>query len=233
MDWSGVRDRVIAVERARGGRRTQRGVFERVLTSEEIAEVESEIGVALPEEYASFLAEVGSGGPGPELELTTLCRLEGRWGWTWCDADTWLATDARGPFLENDEWIGHQIATLRGAGFEPTVRDDEDDFFGDYVRAFGEDDGYRQFCEQRLCGTVHISDNGCGMTSWLVMVGLHRGEIWFNDAAFNPPLEQLVDVNGEPHNFYTWYIDWLERQEARVGIRTPRTCPERELRRQR
>jgi CRISPR/Cas system-associated endoribonuclease Cas2 len=49
MNWSGVRDRVIAVERARGGRRTQRGVFERVLTSEEIAEVESEIGVALPD----------------------------------------------------------------------------------------------------------------------------------------------------------------------------------------
>jgi len=222
MDWSGIRDRVIAVERARGGWRIEHDVFERTLTLEEIAEVESEIGVALPEEYAAFVAQVGSGGPGPELELTTLCRSEGRWSWIWSTAGTWLATDARGPFLENDEWIGHQIATLKGAGFEPTVRDEEDDYVGDYVKAFGEDDGYRLFCEQRLCGTVQISDSGCGMTSWLVMVGPHRGEIWFSDAALNPPLEQLVDPNGQPHSFYTWYIDWLERQEASVGIRAPR-----------
>lgn len=224
MDWSGVRDRVAAVERARGRWSPSRplfALFERVLTLEEISKVEAEIGVSLPEEYSAFLTEVGSGGPGPECGLTTLCRAEGRWGWIWDTAGIWLATDARGPFLENDEWIGHQIATLRAAGHEPTVCDEDEHYCGDYLTAFGEHDGYRLFHEQRYCGTIHISDYGCGMTSWLVMVGPRRGEIWFSDAAPNPPLEQLVDVGGRPYNFRTWYMEWLERQEASAGIGAP------------
>lgn len=97
---------------------------------------------------------------------------------------------------------------------------------GGAVMAFGDDDGYRLFHEQRLSGAIHISDNGCGMTSWLVMAGPHRGAIWFRDAVFNAPLELLLDANGRPHDFYTWYIDWLERLEAGArlrhgGIRSP------------
>lgn len=216
--WQGVRDRVIEVQRRRGQTSPLHPVFDPVLTAEQIEQVEAQIGVNLPEPYAGFLTEVGSGGPGPEIELTTLCRSEGRWAWIWFTAGDWLFTDARGPFLENDEWIGHQIATLRAAGHEPTVRDEDEDYCADYLEAFGENDGYRLFNEQRYCGTIHISDNGCGMTSWLVMVGPHRGEIWFSDAAPNPPLEQLLDANGRPHDFYTWYMEWLERQEASVGI---------------
>jgi hypothetical protein len=214
-DWRGVRDRVIAAERARG---RMPPIFHPVLASNQIGEVEVQIGVELPEAYAAFLAEVGSGGPGPECALTTLCKVDGRWAWVWED-DTILATDARGPFLENEEWIGHQIVTLRAAGHEPTVRDEDEDYCADYLRAFGDDEGFRLFHEQRLCGSIHISDNGCGMTSWLVMTGPHRGEIWFRDAAPNAPFEPLLDAGGRPHNFYTWYLDWLERKEASVGLR--------------
>ena len=80
-----------------------------------------------------------------------------------------------GPFLENEEWIGHQLATLRAAGHQPTVRDEDEDHCADYLKAFGEYDGYQLFNEQRLCGSIYISDNGCGMTSWLVMVGASSG----------------------------------------------------------
>lgn len=219
VDWSGVRDRVAAVERARGRWSPNWPLFDRVLTLAEITEVEAEIGVSLPEEYAAFLAEVGSGGPGPQCGLTTLCQSEGRWVWDWEGAV--LATDARGPFLENDEWIGHQVETLRAVGHEPAKRDEDEDYFADYLTAFGEIDGDRLFHEQRLCGAIHISDYGCSMTGWLVMVGPHRGEIWFRDVGLNPPLEQHLDATGRPHNFYTWYIAWLERQEASVGIGAP------------
>jgi|SRR6185312_8511816 len=50
-----------------------------------------------------------------------------------------------------------------------------------YCRAFGEYEGYRLFHEHRFRGAIHISDNGCGMTSWLIIAGPHRGEIWFRD----------------------------------------------------
>ena len=223
-DWLGVRDRVAEVERIRGRTSPLHSVFDPVLTLEQIKQVEAQIGVELPEAYAEFLTEVGSGGHGPECGLTTLCEVDGRWAWVW-EGDTILATDARGPFLENDEWIGHQIATLRAAGYGPTVRDEDDDYCADYLKAFGEYNGYQLFHEQRLCGSIHISDYGCGMTSWLIMVGPHRGEIWFRDAALNPPLEALLDAHGRPHNFYTWYIDWLERQEKSVGLRSREDGP--------
>jgi hypothetical protein len=215
-DWSGVRDRVVAVQRIRGRTPPLRPVFERVLTFDEINEVEAEIEVSLPEEYAAFLTEVGSGGPGPEIELTTLRKVDGRWAWVW-EGDTVLATDASGSFLENHEWLDHQVATLRAADHEPTVRDAVTDHLDDYCEAFGEDAGYRLFHEQRFRGAIHISDNGCGMTSWLVLVGPHRGEIWFRDCAPNPPLEPLLDASGKPHTFYTWYTDWLERNETNLG----------------
>jgi len=178
--------------------------------------------VSLPEEYAAFLVEVGAGGPGPELELTTLCQSEGRWGWVWSTSGYHGVPDTTGPFLETEEWVEHQIATLRAAGHEPTVRDEDEDYLADYCRVFGEFDGNRLFDEHRFRGAIHISDNGCGMTSWLVVVGPHRGEIWFRDCARNPPMEPLLDTNGQPHSFHTWYMDWLKREEASVGIRTPR-----------
>lgn len=210
------------MERARGRTSPLRPVFDPVLTFGQIEEVEAQIGVELPAAYASFLVEAGSGGPGPGCGLTTLREVDGRWAWVW-EGDTILATDARGPFLENEEWIGHQIATLRAAGHEPTVRDEDEDYCADYLKAFGEYDGYQLFHEQRMCGSIYISDNGCGMTSWLVMVGPLRGEICFRDAALNPPLEMLLDANGQPHNFYTWYIDWLEQQEERAGLKPGET----------
>lgn len=223
-DWSGVRDRVIEIQRIRGRTSPLYPVFERVLTFDEIDEVEAETGASLPDEYAAFLAEVGSGGPGPEIELTTLRELDGGWAWVW-NGDTALATDPSGPFLENHEWLDHQVATLRAADHESTVRDLFTDHLDDYCAAFGEDAGYRLFHEQRFRGTIHISDNGCGMTSWLVLVGPHRGEIWFRDCGPNEPLKPLLDATGQPHGFYTWYIDWLERQETSLGVRPAGSSP--------
>ncbi|GAA4981908.1 hypothetical protein GCM10025734_02580 [Kitasatospora paranensis] len=86
VDWSGVREHVIAVDeaerRARGTEPSSYPLFEPVLTLAEIAEAEAQFGVTLPEEYRTFLAEVGAGGPGPG-RLSPLCRINGVWGWQW------------------------------------------------------------------------------------------------------------------------------------------------------
>lgn len=98
VDWSGVRERVIAVEeaerRARGREPSRCPTFEPVLTPAEIAEVEARFGVTLPDEYRTFLAEVGAGGPGPALHLTSLCRIDGTWGWLWDGGTTGCWTPA-------------------------------------------------------------------------------------------------------------------------------------------
>lgn len=216
MDWSTVRERVIAVEdaerRARGLGPSQYLGFEPVLTPAEIAEVEAQYGVALPDEYRTFLAEVGAGGPGPALHLTSLCRIDGKWGWLWDTAGHHWLLDPSGPFVETEAWADQQVATLREAGYEPTTRDEEDDYLDDYRRAFG-DAGDEAWYLERGRGAVPISDNGCGMTSWLIVVGRHRGEVRDRDCAVNPPFEPYVDAEGNRHTFGTWYLEWLEQRE--------------------
>jgi hypothetical protein len=217
--WSGVRERVIAVEEAR--RRAQGWgssgipVFEPVLTAAEIAEVEAQYGVELPAEYRSFLAEVGAGGPGPDLELTSLRKVDGKWGWVWEDGDP-LPLDASGPFVETEAWPDQQVATLRAAGYEPTTRDEEDDYLDDYLKAFG-DAGEAIWHADRERGAIHISDNGCGMTGWLIVVGPHRGELRDRDCATNPPFEPYLDARGNRHTFRSWYLEWLEERERELA----------------
>ncbi|MFF2852859.1 SMI1/KNR4 family protein [Streptomyces sp. NPDC058001] len=215
--WSGVRERVTAVvraeRRAHDGGASQHAVFEPVLTAAQIAEVEAQFGIALPDEYRTFLTEVGSGGPGPALELTSLRRINGKWGWVWDHAEDhpWLL-DPSGPFVETEDWADQQRATLRAAGHEPTTPDDEEDYLDDYRVAFG-DAGDDVWHLERGRGAIHISDNGCGMTGWLIVVGPHRGELRDRDCATNPPFEPYVDVRGNRHTFHTWYLEWLEQQE--------------------
>ncbi|MFE0628497.1 SMI1/KNR4 family protein [Streptomyces sp. NPDC058864] len=213
--WSGVRERVIAVEeaerRASGRGTSPHPVFEPVLTAAEIAEVEAQYGVELPDEYRTFLAEVGAGGPGPAFELASLRRVDGTWGWIWAGCDP-MVLDASGPFVETADWADRQVATLHAAGYEPTTRDDDDDYLDDYRSAFG-DTGEADWFEERVRGAILISDNGCGMSGWLIVVGPHRGELRDRDCGGNPPFEPCVDASGERHTFRTWYLEWLEERE--------------------
>jgi hypothetical protein len=214
--WSGVRERVIALKetesRARGRGPSRYPVFEPVLTAAEIAEVEAQYGVALPDEYRTFLAEVGAGGPGPAISLTSLRRIDGRWGWYWDTADHLWLPDPSGTFVETEEWADQQIATLRAAGHEPATRDDDDDYLDDYRKVFG-DAGEDVWHGERVRGAVLISDNGCGMTGWLIVVGPHSGELRDRDCGVNPPFEPYVDGCGNRHTFRTWYLEWLARSE--------------------
>ncbi|WP_240528669.1 SMI1/KNR4 family protein [Streptomyces humi] len=217
VHWSGVRDRVIAVmeteRRARGHGPSPYPTFEPVLTPAEITEVEAQFGVALPEEYRTFLAEVGAGGPGPALELTSLRRVDGRWGWVWdCDEDHPWLLDSSAPFVETEDWAAQQVATLRAAGYEPTTCDEDDDYLDDYHQVFGEA-ADRVWHLQRGRGAIHISDNRCRMTGWLIAVGPHRGELRDRDCAVNPPFTPYIDANGNRHTFRSWYLEWLEQRE--------------------
>ncbi|MEV0194514.1 hypothetical protein AB0I39_39080, partial [Kitasatospora purpeofusca] len=105
-----------------------------------------------------------------------------------------------------------QVATLRAAGHEPTDRGEEDHWLDDYREAFG-DAGDELWYLERGRGAIHIGDDGCGTTTWLVMVGPHRGELRHRDCAVDPPFEPSVDVRGDRRSFGTWYLDWLERRE--------------------
>lgn len=225
-DWRGVRERVIAVleaeDLARGRAPSRYPVFEPALTAGEIAEAEAQCGVALPGGYRSFLAQVGAGGPGPELRLTSLRRVGGRWGWVWDTfSDHLCILDPGGPFTETADWAGQQAAALRAAGYEPGPPDEDDGYLAGYRRAFGGRAGEEAWYRQRERGAVRISSNGCGMTSWLIAVGPHRGELRHRDCGVNPAFRPQADAHGNRHTFHTWYLEWLERRESQAAAPQP------------
>ncbi|MEH0421207.1 SMI1/KNR4 family protein [Streptomyces sp. B21-083] len=57
------------------------------LTQGELAELEAQTGVRLPEEYRTFLLHVGAGGAGPAYGLFPVRRVQGRWRWEGAGAD--------------------------------------------------------------------------------------------------------------------------------------------------
>ena len=220
MGWPGIRDRVIAVGeaklRARGRAPSRFPVFEPALSAEEVAEVEAQYGVTLPEEYRTFLMEVGAGGPGPSLRLMSLRRVAGTWGWVWDnDEENAWPLDPSGPFVETADWPARQLAILRGAGHEPTSRDPENDYRDDYEQVFGEKADERWHFD-RGRGAVPISDNGCGMTDYLIIIGPHRGELRDRDCGYSPPFDPYLDANGNHYTFQSRYLEWLEKQEVAI-----------------
>ncbi|MFD0408943.1 hypothetical protein [Kitasatospora sp. NPDC127116] len=118
-----------------------------------------------------------------------------------------------GSSFETEGWADRQTATLRAAGYEPAARDGDTNRLDDYREVFG-DAGDEIWHVERGRGAIHISDNGCGMTGWLVVVGPRRGELRDRDGAVDPPFDPCVDARGNRHTFATWYLDWLERREA-------------------
>lgn len=212
IDWSAARERAAAVELAKraaywGEAPGRRPVFAPALTDEQIADVEAGCGVTLPESYRNFLAQVGSGGPGPGLRLSTLSRRDETWAWDWHVPDLSIA------FVETQQWPDRQRTILRAAGHEPTVQDEYDDYIEDFRAAFGDEGGERVWGEERDRGATLISDHGCGHTSWLILVGPHYGELRFRECGLNTPYDPQFDAQGDPHTFGSWYMQWLESEE--------------------
>ncbi|MFJ8828514.1 SMI1/KNR4 family protein [Micromonospora aurantiaca] len=72
------------------------------LTTDELAELESQLDVELPAEYRSFLLQVSRGGAGPAYGLFPVQRVDDRWRWEGDGAElTDLKTLSR-PFPHTD-----------------------------------------------------------------------------------------------------------------------------------
>ncbi|MDX3054589.1 SMI1/KNR4 family protein [Streptomyces sp. NE06-03E] len=211
QQWSGVRQRVVALGAHPAsdkvfGSLGHRWVLEDPLTDDGLAELETQIGTRLPDDYRGFLTCVGAGGAGPAYGLFPVRCVQGRWCWEGDGADlAQIAQPFHGPDPEDLD------ALL-------AVRPDEEDFdeiqeFDDAVEAWDELWEAVMFAPERTAGAIVISRLGCAQREWLVITGTYRGTIWSDCRADDVDLVPFLDQAGKPVTFSGWYIDWLQKAE--------------------
>jgi hypothetical protein len=217
--WMGVRQRVEAARTGPGsgkvfGSSGHKWVLEEPLTRGELAELEAQTGVRLPQEYRTFLLHVGAGGAGPAYGLFPARRVQGRWRWEGDGADLADLSTLAEPFPDQ--------------GPDPKLLDDllaqcpeEEDF--DDIEDFDEamqawDDRWERvmFAPTRTAGAIVISHLGCAQREWLIISGAHRGTIWSDCRVDDVDLAPLLDDDAKPLRFARWYTNWLEQAERTI-----------------
>jgi hypothetical protein len=171
-----------------------------VLDEQQVRATERRLAVRLPEEYRTFLMEVGAGGAGPDYGILPVWRP---------GPDTRPAIDhgAR-PFRPE---LTAELDRLESTEPRRSEHPDQASFTAAYATWQARcDELYDALTEGTLC----ISSQGCGYYSLLVVTGPLRGTVWEDVRAVG---EGVVPVtrHGEqrPVSFRDWYLHWLDNAE--------------------
>ncbi|MEV5767605.1 SMI1/KNR4 family protein [Micromonospora sp. NPDC052213] len=214
-DWSDVRGRLARLAAHPGGDKVfgahaHRWTLEPPLRAEEMAELEGQLRVELPEEYRSFLLAAGRGGAGPTYGLFPLRRVDGRWAWEGDGADLTDRDTLHQPFPHTEPF--------NPADGLPEPPDEED---YDTVEAFNEaEDAYWErhdrlvYAPDHSIGLLYLCHLGCAMREALVVSGPARGQMWADDTADGSGFRPLRDADGTPLGFARWYRRWLDEADA-------------------
>ncbi|MCZ4125543.1 SMI1/KNR4 family protein [Streptomyces sp. H39-S7] len=220
--WVGVRQRVEAVGAGPAGSKVfgalgHEWLLEDPLTEGELAELEAQIGVRLPEEYRAFLVHVGAGGAGPAYGLFPVRRVQDRWRWDGDGADLADLSRLAEPFPDQgpDPELLDDLLSQRP---EEEDLDDMEDF-DDAMEAWDARWEAVMFAPERTVGAITVSHLGCAQREWLIISGRHRGTIWSDRRADDVDLTPLLDHDTRV-TFARWYTDWLSNAE-RAALSAP------------
>ncbi|MFG2776166.1 SMI1/KNR4 family protein [Streptomyces sp. NPDC048350] len=218
QEWKGVRQRVEALGASPQssevfGALGHEWVLEEPLGHAELAELEEQIQVRLPEEFRSFLVHVGAGGAGPAYGVFPVRRVQGRWRWEGDGAELADLSRLAEPFPEQ----GPDPKLLEKLAAEQPGEEDfeETEEFDDAIEAWDERWDGVMFNPDRTVGAIVLSTRGCALRDWLVLTGPHRGTMWSDDRADEADLAPRLNDDGTPVTFAHWYTDWLHQAERR------------------
>lgn len=173
------------------------------LTEGALAEAEQQFGVTMPDGYRQFLLRVGSGGPGP-VNMRPLARGPDGWGWVG-DRQTDLAALTT-PFPDQDSYQRRcdALDDARPQGPDETA-------WADWARR---SDALER---GRTAGALHLSDDGCGFFTLLVVSGAERGTVWFDRRATSDVIVPLRNPDRTHATFADFYLDWLTAAEQALA----------------
>ncbi|MGL5831506.1 MAG: SMI1/KNR4 family protein [Candidatus Altimarinota bacterium] len=160
-----------------------------VLSEETVAAVEKKLDIKLPEEYRTFIKEVGDGGAGPAWGLFTLEKSY--------PADEFLK--------EYPDFCS--MTCSYGDAYAEGIRGQKEKgaYYMEVVEGFG--------------GYIKLSDYGHQMTAYMVVGGDEQvGKMWFLDEDGDQVKIAPMMKAGEDWqvSFLDWYEGWLDDSLAEV-----------------
>lgn len=168
------------------------------LPEREIKAFEERYGIVLPEDYRSFIREVGNGGAGPYYGLYPLGVFSDVEGLDSADS----IGDLSRPFRHTEAW---------NLDDQPDPRVDEEAY-----EAWTD----RYFDSKWIDGAIPICHEGCNYYNLLVVTGPERGHIWVDgrssDGGIAPA--QRDDIKGQRLTFLDWYQVWLEKVLRELNV---------------
>ncbi|GAB2734931.1 SMI1/KNR4 family protein [Kitasatospora kifunensis] len=190
--------------------------MEPALCEAEVASAEEELGISLPSAYRTFLLEVGAGGAGAHYGIFPL--RHDKEGWHWDEGRSYRSDNT----LLAQAFPSAAERTRRQE--ELNAREPAEQDFPDhrsYLAAFHAwDDEWEQLDASMTAGAIHLSHQGCGYFTWLVVNGPERDTLFTDPRAADRTLEPLT---AGPHrvDFGGWYLSQLTRatSEAQRGPR--------------
>jgi SMI1 / KNR4 family (SUKH-1) len=162
------------------------------LQKAEAFEIETKLGISLPDDFRDFITSAGNGGLGPGLSLTPFGSS--------------AIIDSRIPTQRNRIIdVAGQFPYTSGWNYEPLRQSMEEgrpdiDKHSEYY-----------FSVDRIQGAIRIGDGGCGAINLLVLNGSERGNIWYDfRGTFGGVCPATRSQKDDARlSFTEWYDAWL------------------------
>ena len=156
------------------------------ISEDEVVEIEQYYRITFPSEYRAFLTKIGNGGFGPNFGLLS------------------LQDSLKQSYIINRDFL--KIPFIHTSAYNP----DEDP----YILELGEKCDRGEIPESECdrvyryltAGTLTISLEGCAYSSFLVITGPTRGQVWFNADSGSGG---YIPLN---LSFLDWYEKWLDER---------------------
>ena len=188
------------------GARSHRYKLAPRLSERAVSKFESQYRVVLPEDYRSFLLQMGNGGAGPFYGVFPLGMWDGpgRGFEPWTDKP-YVVSDLSRDFALTDVW---NLEPERLEGPDSFESDEEEDAYWKNVEE-------ELFPERLTFGWFPISHHGCALRTYLVTSGPERGNVWFDGRPEKSPVSPHIH-QGSRLTFSAWYELWLDQSISEI-----------------
>jgi hypothetical protein len=198
------------------GADTHKYLLNPVLTSQQVAQFETEYQVALPEAFAAFLTTIGNGGAGPFYGMQPLEDSRINFWDTTENADHQYFNLSK-PFPHTESWnIEAQLNELYEKIDEANEAGNEE-----LEEALFEKKWEMIGGEEHDFGRLYTTDYGCGVKISLIVNGPEKGNMWTDDRTNDAGLYPTTELgNKDKISFLDWYELWLDNSLAEIQKRT-------------